>query len=86
MDGLTLSFHTQSLPTARLVWHCPFCVFYSSDDGSVDGENYVEYALIRLDGETWRSKEVADNELIVTRQHFDGWDHWKKVNRDKDRT
>ena len=81
-DGMTLSFHTMSLPTARLVWHCPFCVIFSSDDGTVTGSNYVEYALVRLDGETWESGEAADNELIVTRDGFEGWDYWRKLNRE----
>ena len=81
-DKMTITFHTMSLPTARLVWHCPFCVIYSSDDGTVTGSNYVEYALIRLDGETWESGEAADNELIVTRDGFEGWDHWRKLNRE----
>ncbi|MBO4474365.1 MAG: HD-GYP domain-containing protein, partial [Clostridiales bacterium] len=44
-DGMTIRFHTISLPTSRLVWHCPFCVIYSSEDGSVADSNYVEYAL-----------------------------------------
>ena len=81
-DRMTISFHTKSLPTARLVWHCPFCVIFSSDDGTVTGSNYVEYALIRLDGETWESGEAADTELIVTRDGFEGWDNWKKFNKD----
>ena len=81
-DGMKLEFHTKSLPTARLVWHCPFCVIYSSDDGKVDGANYVEYALIRLDGENWRSGEAADNELKVVREDFEGWDKWRKVNKE----
>ena len=71
-----------SLPTARLVWHCPFCVIFSSDDGTVTGSNYVEYALVRLDGETWESGDSADNELIVTRDGFKGWDYWRKLNRE----
>ena len=81
-DKMILSFHTMSLPTARLVWHCPFCVIFSSDDGTVTGNNYVEYALVRLDGETWQSGEAADNELIVNRSDFVGWDNWKKLNRE----
>ena len=81
-DGMTITFHTMSLPTARLVWHCPFCVVFSSDDGTVTGSNYVEYALVRLDGETWESGDSADNELIVTRDGFEGWDNWKRLNRE----
>ena len=80
-DGLSFTFHTQSLPTARLVWHCPFCVIFSSDDGTLNGNNYIEYALIRLDGETWKSGEYADNELVISREDFEGWGHWKECNR-----
>lgn len=81
-DGMTIRFHSMSLPTARLVWHCPFCVIYSSDDGSVTGNNFVEYAVIRLDGETWEDGESADNDLIVSRTGFEGWDVWKKQNKE----
>ena len=81
-DGMTITFHTMSLPTARLVWHCPFCVIFSSDDGTVTGGNYVEYALVRLDGETWESGDAADNDLIVTRDGFKGWDYWRKLNKE----
>lgn len=81
-DGMTISFRSMSLPTARLIWHCPFCVIYSSDDGMVTGNNYVEYALIRLDGETWDDTDAAGNELIVTRDGFEGWDYWKKRNKE----
>ena len=68
------------LPALR-VWHCPFCVIFSSDDGTLNGNNSIEYALIRLDGETWKSGEYADNELVISREDFAGWGHWKECNR-----
>ncbi|MCR5685842.1 MAG: HD-GYP domain-containing protein [Lachnospiraceae bacterium] len=79
-DGMKITFHTLSLPTARLVWHCPSYVVFSADDGIVSGEDYKEFSLVRLDGETWEGENLAENELIVDRQHFDGWDAWKKLN------
>ena len=84
LDGkITLSFHTQSLPTARLVWHCPFIVIYASDDGQVRGENYREYALIRIDGENWNGDADAENKLATNRtDEFVDWDHWKKMNKE----
>ena len=82
-DKLEITFNTKSLPTARLIWHCPFFVIYSSDDGSVRGTNYKEYALIRLDGENWDSEDMSENDLIVnTQENFDGWDAWKKHNKE----
>ncbi|MBR6229795.1 MAG: HD-GYP domain-containing protein [Eubacterium sp.] len=81
-DGLSITFHTMSLPTARLVWHCPYVVVYSSRDGKVNGEDYVEYNLIRFDGETWDDEGPADNELIVKRiGDFEDWEWWKEKNK-----
>ena len=82
-DGLEITFHTMSLPTARLIWHCPYIVVFASDDGKVDGKGYREYALIRLDGENWESTEDdVKNELTVEKSaEFIGWDAWKEHNK-----
>ncbi|MCR4793021.1 MAG: HD domain-containing protein [Lachnospiraceae bacterium] len=80
--NMKITFHAKSLPTARLVWHCPYFVIYSSKNGQVNGEDYTEYALIRLDGESWEAGNTADNNLIVDRHDFDGWDEWKKINKE----
>ena len=81
-DKMKISFHTMSLPTARLVWHCPMCVVFSSEDGNVDGKKYSEFALMRLDGETWKTGDESDCSLFVDRKNFQGWDHWRKYNKD----
>ncbi|MBO4325417.1 MAG: HD domain-containing protein, partial [Lachnospiraceae bacterium] len=52
-DGLKMTFHSVSLPTARLIWHCPYIVLYWSENGEVKGSNAREYGLVRLDGEYW---------------------------------
>ncbi|MCR4807465.1 MAG: HD-GYP domain-containing protein [Lachnospiraceae bacterium] len=81
-DKLELFFHTMSLPTARLIWHCAYLVIYASDDGKVNGPNYKEYSLIRLDGENWEAEGVATNKLIVTvNDSFEGWESWKLKNK-----
>ena len=81
-DGLEIRFHTMSLPTARLIWHTAFLVLYHSDDGLVTGDNYKEYALVRLDGENWEADGRADNRLIVNMgDDFEGWDAWKEQNK-----
>ena len=60
---MEIRFHTQSLPTARLIWHCPFITVFTSKDGSVGGEGYREFLLLRLDGENWESDaHVANTE------------------------
>ena len=81
-DKMKLTFHTKSLPTARLVWHCPTCVIFSSDDGTIGGENYKEFGLMRLDGETWKGSGDSDCSLLVDRHNFDGWDAWKQKNKE----
>ena len=78
-----ISFHSRSLPTARLVWHCPFILIFSSDNALVTGENYREFGLIRLDGENWLSDTHAEN-IIEAEQtkEFKGWNEWKEKHKE----
>jgi hypothetical protein len=81
-DGMKISFHTMSLPTARLIWHTAYVVLFWSADKKPDGKFNHEYALIRLDGEHWEAQNVAVNKMIVNMQDgFDGWDAWKEANK-----
>ncbi len=80
-DGLTITFHTKCLPTARLVWHCPFIDIFCSDDGTVTGRGYRDLAFMRFDGEFWESDPNCHAELnVVKTNDFEGWDAWKKYN------
>ena len=80
-EGMEISFHTKSLPTARLVWHCAYLVLYWSADKKPKGRSYMEYALIRLDGEFWESENVSSNKMNVNKLNtFEGWEAWKKAN------
>ena len=82
-NGLKITFHSMSLPTATLIWHCPFIILFHSDDKKVNGEGYREFALIRIDGEYWETDEAVRNEIIVRkRDAFIGWDDWKKRNKE----
>lgn len=82
-DGVTVSFHTRSLPTARLVWHCPYVSIYTSADGWTNGGGYREFTLIRLDGENWESDEHAENKIMINRTaDFAGWNDWKARNKE----
>ena len=81
-EGLKVAFHTKSLPTSRLVWHCPFIEIFYADDGKVKGENYNELALIRLDGEVWDCNTgIEVNHNVFPQKEFGGWDIWKERNR-----
>ncbi len=81
-DGMELSFHSMSLPAASLIWHCAYVVLFYSKDGKINGEDYREYALIRLDGEYWDTDQGADNKLVVNiNDDFEGWDAWKQANK-----
>ncbi|MCR5487318.1 MAG: HD domain-containing protein [Lachnospiraceae bacterium] len=81
-EGMILTFHARSLPTARLVWHCPFVSIFSSADGQAGGRNFREYMLLRLDGETWESNEHVENKIQVERKEdFAGWEAWMEGNR-----
>lgn len=80
---LNFIFHTMSLPSASLVWNCPYILIYSSDDNTVNGANYREYALIKLNGETDREKEFAENTIQIQKtERFKDWDKWLEKNRE----
>ncbi|ETP72362.1 HD-GYP domain-containing protein [Lachnospiraceae bacterium JC7] len=82
-DGLEIKFHSRSLPTASLVWECPYMVLFYSDDRKVRGRGYREYALIKLNGENDNRDEYAENRFSVKRTaEFEGWDRWKQSNKD----
>jgi len=80
-NKMKLTFHSMSLPSARLIWHCPYLVLFYSDDGEVQGKNYREYGLVRLDGEYWDGVNVK-NTALVTKTDFQGWEAWKKSNKE----
>ena len=81
-DGLRILFHTMSLPTANLVWHCPYIVFYSSDDNTVTGSDYREYEMIKLNGENDGSKEFSTSRFAMKKDGFVGWEDWKNKNKE----
>ncbi|MCR4685147.1 MAG: HD-GYP domain-containing protein [Lachnospiraceae bacterium] len=81
-DNMKIMFHSMSLPTSRLVWHCPYISLYYSDNGEVNGPHFREYVLVRLDGENWDSDEHAQNKIVVNHNDdFDGWEKWKEQNK-----
>lgn len=82
-DDMEISFHTQSLPMARLIWHCPFVTVFTSKDGRVGGEGYREFLLMRLDGENWESDAHVANMVEISHTGaFVGWNTWKEKNRE----
>ena len=82
-DDMEISFHSMSLPTARTIWHCPFISIFSSQDGKVNGPDFREYMLLRLDGESWESDEHVENKVQVDLTGtFAGWNNWKDRNKE----
>ena len=80
-DRLRILFHTMSLPGANLVWHCPYIVLYTSEDGQVGGKGYIEYAFIKLNGENDDKVTGAVNRFTMKRgDEFPGWAIWKEKN------
>jgi hypothetical protein len=78
-----LTFYSMSLPGAELVWNCPYVLLFTSDDGQVEGPNYKEYALIKLNGENYVKEEFAINRFRMKKSRdFPGWEKWKSINRE----
>ena len=82
-DKMSISFHSKSLPSARLIWHCPFiCMFYS-EDKKINGKGYREFVVVRLDGENWEDNQQAKNTILINKNDdFDGWESWKALNKE----
>lgn len=81
-DYVDLAFHSMSLPASDLVWHCPYIVIFYSEDGTVGGPEYKEFALIKLNGEIDRSGIYAYNTFSMKRTgDFPGWNVWKETNK-----
>ncbi len=80
-DGMRILFHSMSLPTASLVWHCPYIVLYYSEDGKVGGKGYREYTIIKLNGENEGDDSYSENTFTMKKsESFPGWDDWKETN------
>ncbi len=79
MTAILLDFHTLSLPSADLVWHCPAVVLFTAEDQQVGGKAYREYALITVNGESSGGGAYAENNLVMKKSpDFAGWDDWKE--------
>lgn len=79
---MTISFHTMSYPTARLIWHCPYFCIFSSANGQIGGPNYHEYLLLKMTGENWNSEEPVENEVLINQTgEFEGWKNWLEKNQ-----
>ncbi len=82
-DGIQIDFHTMSLPSANLVWHCPHIVLFYADDKKVGGKGYREYALIKINGEVSGDSNYAENRFSMKKSGtFPGWDVWKDKNKE----
>ena len=80
---LQLDFHAMSLPSADLVWHCPYIVLFYSDDKKVGSAGYREYALIKINGEGSADDDFAENQFFMKKtEDFPGWDTWKAKNKE----
>lgn len=81
-DGMRIRFHTMTLPMAIHVWHCPYIVLYYSRDGLVNGPDYIEYAMIKLNGEDNGTKEYVENSFSMRKtDRFESWDAWMEKNK-----
>lgn len=79
---LSLSFFMKTSPFARLIWHCPIILLYESDDGTVGGKNFREFAFIRMDGEIRQADPYSSNDYkITTTEEFKDWNAWKLGNK-----
>lgn len=80
---LRIMFHTMTLPGGNLIWQCPYIVLFYSDDGTVNGPDYREYALLKLYGENEGEYKYSDNSIYVKKtERFPGWNEWIEMNKE----
>ena len=57
-------------------------MLFSASDGKVNGENYRELTVIRLDGEGWEEDNTAENVVHINKlDSFTDWNKWKEMNK-----
>ena len=50
--------------------------------GQLDGDNFREFFLLKLDGENWESEEQVENNVSVEQtREFTDWDDWMEKNK-----
>ncbi len=81
-DGMRFAFHSMSLPTAHLVWHCPHVFVYTSKDGKYGGEGCRDYAVLKLNGENDSPLEWGNGFSMKKTEDFKGWEAWKEANKE----
>ncbi len=81
-DGLELLFHSMSLPTASLLWQCAYVMLFSSDDNTIFGENYHEYAHLKMNGENeWQGNYSENSSQVMKDDKFESWEKWEERNK-----
>lgn len=77
-----IAFHTMSYPGANLIWHCPYIILFNSSDGRVNGENYEEYQMLKINGEDDTDERPYKNKFAMKKSaRFPGWENWKEKNK-----
>ncbi|MCR5157483.1 MAG: HD domain-containing protein [Butyrivibrio sp.] len=81
-DGMEILFHSMSLPTASLLWQCPYVMLFSSEDKTIFGENYHEYAHLKMNGENeWQGSYSENSSRIIKDDKFESWEKWEERNK-----
>ena len=76
---LKVEFHAMSLPSSAQTWHCPYIILFYSEDGRVNGPDYREYTMLKLNGEISGDDDIGFNSLEVNKENFNGWDRWRQI-------
>lgn len=80
LEDMRISFHSMTLPSGSFIWHCPYIVLYYANDKKVFGEDYKEFAMIKINGEDDGSNEYADNKFVMEKvAAFKDWENFKHI-------
>lgn len=74
---ITFSFVSKTDDTANRIWQSACLIFYSADDGEVDGKEYTELSVVKSTGYGWNVYPAIDDQETITRKDtFTTWDDW----------
>jgi len=77
-----ISFISTTNEDAEYLWYVPSVIIYSSNDGSMDGEDYDEFAVFASTGYSWKASiALKETSKLKKKKAFENWEQWTTLNR-----
>ena len=82
-EKLRIRYHSISYASAKRIWHTPLTVIFTSNDHNVDGDGYIQYEILRSDGECWGTEAIGKPKSeLAWDEKFKDWSDWMAKNKE----